>query len=226
MSRRSIVRGRARRGRARTEDRYHSALARLTEAGLTYWCDCSRQRILRESGTTDGEIRYDGHCRARGLGPGPDRGIRVRLGDRVEIFEDALLGPQAQQPSAQCGDLLVRDRLGQWTYQFAVAVDDLADGIDLVIRGLDLHASTGRQIALARLLGREAPPAFMHHGLVRNAAGEKLSKSNGDTGLRELRAAGVTSEQAIGRALAAAGLMAVERPVPAGALAALFRIAR
>ena len=205
------------------DDRYHAALTRLTEAGLTYWCDCSRQRILRESGTVEGEIRYDGHCRGRGLGPGPDRGIRVRLDDRLEAFDDARLGPQWQQPSAQCGDLLLRDRLGQWTYQFAVTVDDLADAVDLVIRGEDLLASTGRQIALARLLGRTAPPVFLHHGLVLGASGTKLSKSNEDTGLRELRAAGLDAATVIGRAAAAAGLLDRERPVSAGELHTLFR---
>ena len=72
----------------------------------------------------------------------------------------------AQEPSTQCGDLLIRDRLGNWTYQFAVTVDDWLQEIDLVIRGIDLLESTGRQIRLARLLGRQTPPCFLHHGLV------------------------------------------------------------
>ena len=48
----------------------------------------------------------------------------------------------------------MRDRLGNWTYQFAVTVDDYAQKITDVIRGVDLLPSTGRQIRLARLLGR------------------------------------------------------------------------
>ena len=40
-----------------------------------------------------------------------------------------MLGTQQQEPLAQCGDLLVRDRLGHWTYQFAVTVDDLVEAI-------------------------------------------------------------------------------------------------
>ena len=71
-----------------------------------------------------------------------------------------------------------------------MTVDDLVEGITDVIRGRDLLASTGRQIQLARLLGRSTPPAFLHHPLILGADGEKLSKSRGDTGLRELRAAG------------------------------------
>jgi glutamyl/glutaminyl-tRNA synthetase len=33
-------------------ERYTEALAHLSSAGLTYWCDCSRQRIARDAGAT------------------------------------------------------------------------------------------------------------------------------------------------------------------------------
>jgi glutamyl/glutaminyl-tRNA synthetase len=123
----------------------------------------------------------------------------------LEPFDDAILGPQAQEPARQCGDLLARDRLGNWTYQFAVTVDDVVEGITDVIRGRDLLSSTGRQIRLARLLGRAAPPRFHHHPLILGPDGEKLSKSRGDAGLGELRDAGVTPAEAIARATALAG---------------------
>ena len=55
--------------------------------------------------------------------------------DGDEVFDDALLGRQTQTPAEQCGDLLVRDRDGHWTYQFAVTVDDVRQGVTLVIRG-------------------------------------------------------------------------------------------
>ena len=105
-----------------------------------------------------------------------------------------------QIPSHQCGDMLIRDRRGNWTYQFAVAVDDFTQEIDLVIRGEDLLASTGRQIQLAQLLGRDVPPRFLHHPLIMKTPDQKLSKSDGDTGIRELRARGLTAPEV--RALA------------------------
>jgi glutamyl-tRNA synthetase/glutamyl-Q tRNA(Asp) synthetase len=113
----------------------------------------------------------------------------------VERFVDAHLSPQEQDPSAQCGDVLIRDRLGNWTYQFAASVDDFRQGIDLVIRGIDLLPSTGRQIRLARLLGRKRPARFAHHPLIMKSPDQKLSKSGGDTGIRELRARGWTPGQ-------------------------------
>jgi glutamyl/glutaminyl-tRNA synthetase len=152
----------------------------------------------------DAELCYPGTCRERGLAEGPGRGLRVRVEPSVERFVDLQLGPQEQRPSEQCGDLLVRDRDGNWTYQFAATVDDYVQGVTLVIRGVDLLPSTGRQIQLARLLGREEPPAFLHHPLIMKAPGQKLSKSDGDTGIRELRAAGWSPADVIGRALSLA----------------------
>jgi glutamyl/glutaminyl-tRNA synthetase len=205
--------------------RYDEALNRLTRAGITYWCDCSRQRILRDGGGGSGELRYDGRCRLRGLGPGPDRGVRARMDPGDEQFTDEYLGAQVQTPAAQCGDLLVHDRRGNWTYQFAVTVDDAAEGIDLVIRGADLLDSTGRQIRLARLLGRTEPPTFLHHPLITDDTGRKLSKSMGDTGVRELRAAGVSPAEVLGRAAAAVGLVPVARPVTVDELGNLTHVA-
>ncbi len=128
------------------------------------------------------------------------------LDPAVERFDDLRLGPQEQRPSEQCGDLLVRDRHGNWTYQFAVVVDDWLQNVNLVIRGEDLLDSTGRQIKLARLLGRERPPAFLHHELLMKTATQKLSKSDGDTGVRDLRAKGWTAEAVIDRATQLASL--------------------
>ena len=141
----------------------------------------------------------------------------------VERFVDALRGAQAQNPAAQCGDMVIRDRDGNWTYHFAVVVDDHRQGIDLVIRGADLLDSTGRQIRLARMLGRNTPPVHLHHPVVMRPSGEKLSKSSRDTGVRELREAGASPAEVIGRAALAAGLISELRPIAAAETADLFR---
>jgi glutamyl-tRNA synthetase/glutamyl-Q tRNA(Asp) synthetase len=181
--------------------RYEEVLADLRARGLAYVCTCSRKDIAEVVGdAVNEETRYPGTCRALGLEPGPGRGWRVVMEPGTELFTDLLLGEQVQDPSAQCGDLLVRDRLGHWTYQFAVTVDDMDQAIDLVIRGEDLLGSTGRQLRLARLLGRTRRPLFLHHPLIVKPGGEKLSKASGDTGVREMRAAGMTAAEVIGAA--------------------------
>ncbi len=173
-----------------------------------YACACSRRDLAAEGDTAPGdELRYDGRCRERNLPWAPGYGLRVRLDDGGERFDDLLLGRQEQHPEAQCGDLLIRDRLGHWTYQFAVTVDDREQNISLVIRGQDLLPSTGRQIALARLLGRSHPPAFLHHPLVYRTDGAKLSKSNRDSGVRELREAGHSPDEVVTMAARAIGLL-------------------
>jgi glutamyl-tRNA synthetase/glutamyl-Q tRNA(Asp) synthetase len=190
---------RGRRCEGRQSDRgavYEEALQILVKENLVYACDCSRRLLAGlETAGSGPERPYPGTCRDRGLPLLDGYGWRVRIDDAVEEFEDALLGKQVQQPSAQCGDLLIRDRLGNWTYQFAVTVDDYWQGVDLVIRGVDLLESTGRQIQLARLLGRVVPPAYMHHPLIMKSPDQKLSKSDRDTGVHELRALGWTRER-------------------------------
>ena len=178
---------------------YDDALRSLRQSTRVYACECSRRDI--------GTERYDGRCRARGLEARPGRSVRVQLGFEREEFDDALLGRQTQVPAEQCGDLLVRDRDGHWTYQFAVTVDDFRQEVTLVIRGADLVSSTGRQILLARMLGRRTAPFFLHHPLIYGAGAEKLSKSAGDSGVRELRAAGLRPPEVIGIAAARVGLV-------------------
>jgi glutamyl-tRNA synthetase/glutamyl-Q tRNA(Asp) synthetase len=202
---------------------YAAALDRLRRSERVYACDCSRRDIALEAGDVfDRETRYPGRCRERGLAERAGLGVRVVVPERIESFADARLGAVSQMPAQQCGDLLLRDRPGNWTYQLAVVVDDLRHGVDLVIRGEDLLSSTGRQIMLGRMLGRERPPVFLHHPLIRKENGAKLSKSSGDTGVRELRAAGATPETVLGAAAWRTGLLPRSEPLPAGALASLF----
>jgi glutamyl-Q tRNA(Asp) synthetase len=185
------------------QELYRETLGILQRKGLVYGCDCSRREILAAAVEPAAELRYPGTCRERGLPLADGLSWRVRMDPGNEAFVDLRLGAQSQSPHLQCGDMLIRDRLGNWTYQFAVTSDDWRQGVDLVIRGVDLLPSTGRQIQLARLLGRGAPPAFFHHELIMKTPDQKLSKSDGDTGVRDLRARGWSPRRVIEAALAA-----------------------
>jgi glutamyl-Q tRNA(Asp) synthetase len=202
---------------------YAAAIAQLTDVGLAYRCDCTRATFAAwegERGQPWGGPACPGGCRERVVADGPEVGLRVVLGDGAESFVDRIVGVRSGQPSAR-GDLLVRGRDG-WTYGFAVVVDDLRHGIDLVVRGKDLLDDTPRQIRLGRLLGRSEPPEFAHHRLVSRLDGTKLSKADRDTSIRELRSAGWSAEALIGRAAAEVGLDVSGRPRSAADVVELF----
>ncbi|MFL5675079.1 MAG: glutamate--tRNA ligase family protein [Chloroflexota bacterium] len=181
-----------------------AAVKQLTTDGLVYGCDCSRSTF--ETWAAAHGRRWHGPgcpggCRARGLS-GPV--LRVALGGGSEAWMDVLVGPCSDEVAAD-GDLPIRDRDGNWTYGFSVVVDDLRQEVDLVVRGRDLLGATAVQIRLAQRLGRASAATFAHHPLVRDAAGRKLSKADGATGVRELRAAGMTADEVIALATDAAG---------------------
>jgi glutamyl/glutaminyl-tRNA synthetase len=184
------------------DDVYFAAFEILRKQGLVYACSCSRRVAAQSVSSAPGptELRYSGHCRDKQHPIVDGFGWRMRIDPGGEEFDDARLGLQRQDPAAQCGDVLLRDRHGNWTYQFAVTVDDWRQDIDYVVRGIDLLASTGRQIRLARLLGRTTPPTFFHHQLIMKSADQKLSKADGDTGVRDLRARGWSARDVIAAA--------------------------
>jgi glutamyl-Q tRNA(Asp) synthetase len=200
------------------EARYEDALQRLKAIANVYRCGCTRREIAaRISPNHDGERPYDGLCRAAKSRPG-GASIRLELEPGGETFIDGLLGEQVQDPAQQCGDLLLRQRTQQSTYQFAVTVDDLAHGVDLIVRGEDLLASTGRQIRLARLLGRQQLPLFLHHPLIRDSAGSKLSKKTASAPIREMRRTGQSVHDVLGTAAYAVGLEHEDTPQELDAL--------
>jgi glutamyl/glutaminyl-tRNA synthetase len=194
---------------------YDAAIAALRADGLVYACDCSRSTFAAwaaEHGRPWDGPGCPGRCRERALADEPHRGLRVALGDGRETFDDLLRGPLGGSPVAG-GDPLVRDRLGNRTYHLCVVVDDVRQGVDLVVRGRDLLDATPLQIRLARLRGRERPPAYAHHALVLRPDGTKLSKAAGDTAVGELLDGGMRPADVLGAAAAAVGLIPAARPL-------------
>jgi glutamyl-Q tRNA(Asp) synthetase len=196
---------------------YARALETLRAAGLVYACACSRKD---RAAAPDGAAGAD-PCRDRGLNDGPGRALRLKVDAQDEAYPGHD-GTLVTGDAAAGGDIVLRDRDGQWSYHLAVTVDDIRQQIDLVVRGDDLREATGVQVQLARRLGRTTAPVFVHHGLVVGPGGHKLSKSNRDTGVREMRADGASPADIIGRAAHAAGLAADARALPACDVARLF----
>ncbi len=209
-------------------DHYAQVLQVLQRKGLVYGCECSRKQILElnRGGTAsplsadaeDGvppakhaELCYTGVCAEKGLLLEGNT-VRFRVPPGEVVFVDERLGECRQIPQQQCGDFSLRDRQGQWTYQFACVCDDIRHGVDLVIRGEDILASTARQILLFQAL--EAPvPAYFHHPLICDEQGKKLSKRQRSESISQRRASGETAEEIIGGAVASGGLIREFRPL-------------
>ena len=84
---------------------------------------------------------------------------------------------------------------GTATYHLASVVDDLELGITHVIRGKDHLGNTPLHVALAEALGAQGPE-YIHHGLMLEPGGGKLSKRNEVSSLHDLREAGIPPEAA------------------------------
>lgn len=166
---------------SRRKDLYQAAFDRL--AAHAYPCGCNRREIAdsRLGLAPDGSAIYPGTCR-EGLAPGrTTRSLRLRVpgqgADLIE-FTDRFAGPMRQRLALESGDFVLKRADGYWAYQLAVVVDDAEQGVTDVVRGADLIDSTPRQIYLQHLLGVPTP-RYLHVPVVRNAAGEKLSKQTG-----------------------------------------------
>jgi glutamyl-Q tRNA(Asp) synthetase len=102
-------------------------------------------------------------------------------------------GTTAADPAAW-GDVILARKDAPASYHLAVVVDDAAQGVTDIVRGRDLFHATSVHRLLQALLGL-AEPRYHHHRLILDGDGKKLSKSTAATGLRELRAQGVSPTQ-------------------------------
>lgn len=147
---------------------------------------------------------YPGTCRNLSAAERERRRAERPAALRIDAARAASL-PEGQAPThrvtdrlkgtVQAGvdDFVLRRNDGAYAYNLAVVVDDLAQGVDQVVRGDDLLSSTPRQDWLARLLtGRtgQSPPEteYVHVPLVLNAQGQRLAKRDGAVTLADLAA--------------------------------------
>jgi glutamyl-Q tRNA(Asp) synthetase len=104
---------------------------------------------------------------------------------------DAGTGEIAADPAAW-GDVVLSRSDAPSSYHLSVVVDDALQGITHVVRGLDLFPATSIQRLLQVLLGLPQP-LYHHHRLITNDDGRKLSRSERDAGIAELREQGLSA---------------------------------
>ena len=166
---------------------------RLKAMGLLYPCHCTRAEIAATASAQgpDGPV-YPGTCRHS---PADPEGAAWRLDVAKALaltgpleWTDERVGVQRAAPELFGDVVLLRKDLPA-SYHLAVTLDDAADRITLVTRGMDLFASTHIHRLLQALLGLPVP-VWHHHGLLVEAGGSKLAKRRGSRALADRRAAG------------------------------------
>ncbi len=192
-------------------DQHRAALRRLADDGLLYPCRCSRADIRAAlSAPQDGApvtgpdgFVYPGVCRGRSMAEAGTQDA-LRLDMRKALARAGPLafteygplhpgrhGPDPDRMLAEIGDVVLSRRDIGTSYHLAVVLDDAAQGITRVTRGVDLFAATPIHALLQALL--ELPvPDYWHHDLVRDAGGRRLAKRDKAQALSALRASGVT----------------------------------
>lgn len=174
-------------------ERYHELAEALRTQGVLYACDCSRSKLR----TAAFGGRYPGTCRSRGLDlDGADRAWRLDLGEALPVPVPSCSGTSAEVDLARSmGDPILRQRNGRPAYQLASLADDIDYATTFIVRGVDLLPSSACQLHCASLLGLKAfqQVCFVHHELLQDETGNKLSKSAGAASLKAMREAGLDS---------------------------------
>lgn len=200
------------------DEAYCDAYRRLVEDGLVYPCFCTRADLHAASAPHRGEkLVYPGTCRKLSAQEVEERlstrkpAYRVKVPNRRYEFDDLVQGGFAQELESECGDFIIRRSDGLFAYQLAVVVDDAAQGINCVVRGMDLLVSTPQQMFLQEQLGFERC-VYAHVPLMVGERDRRLSKRDRDAALDELLSAYKTPEGVIGHVAYVAGLIDSDEP--------------
>lgn len=202
-------------------DLYRDAVAQLTARGLVYPAFESRAEIARLVAARDAVAPWPRDPDGAPLYPGAGKALSAA--ERTTLIESGApyalrldmdaaralageltwsergegpggeTGAVAARPEAW-GDVVVARKETPTSYHLSVVIDDALQSVTEVVRGADLFWATSVHRLLQALLDLPVP-VYRHHGLIRDGEGRKLSKSTAATGLRELRAAGVTPGQ-------------------------------
>ena len=174
-------------------DLYLDAAEQLRREGHAYFCECTSEEVKARSAgrPTPG---YDGHCRERGLAPGPGRALRFRTPDEGEtVIRDLIRGDVTFAHESLEDFVIVRSDRSP-SFYLPNAVDDIDLKITHVIRGEDLLPSTPRVLLVRRALGAVDEPVFAHAPMIVDEQRRRLSKRRHAVAVEEYRAKGYLPE--------------------------------
>lgn len=194
------------------DERYAEAYDALVANDLVYPCFCTRADLRASSAPHRGEKAvYAGTCRhlsqeevaLKSQLRNPS--WRIKVPEKEYSLVDMVQGPYSQVLSRDCGDFIIRRSDGLFAYQLATVVDDADQGVNCIVRGMDLLVSTPQQLFLQETLGFESP-TYAHVPLIVGEKDRRLSKRDRDAGMEELLARFKTPERVLGHIAYLAGI--------------------
>lgn len=210
------------------EEAYQSAYLAISEQRNVFPCFCTRADLHALSAPHRGEkLVYPGTCRMLSEGERMQRAatrnpsFRIEVPDRTYALDDMIQGHYEQNLARDCGDFVIRRSDGLFAYQLAVVVDDGEQGVNCIVRGMDLLCSTPQQMFLQDLLGLPHP-RYAHVPLLVAQRDRRLSKRDRDASLDRMMADLGSPEAVLGRIAGTVGLAPSFDPVSADELLAAF----
>jgi len=194
-------------------DDYRAAAGELKTLGFIYPCFCSRSDIKAEimragNAPHEGEnIFYPGTCRRlsmeeRNKKLENEKNYAWRLNVRaaakklgILLWKDLRLGNQ-NVPVGTIGDVILARKDIPTSYHLSVTLDDHLQRIGIVSRGEDLVESTHIHKIIQLLLGLQSP-LYLHHPLIMDSNGKRLSKRNRAQTVKSLKSKGYKREDVI-----------------------------
>lgn len=216
------------------QSRYADAFDTLACKGLLYPCFCSRSDLLAASAPHFGEKQvYPGTCKhlssleiaQKSQQKAP--AWRVVVPDANYELDDLVQGRYVQNLARECGDYIVRRSDGAFAYQLACVVDDMEQGVNSVVRGMDLLCSAPQQIYLQELLsgtGCQSVVQYAHIPLFVSSHNKRLSKRNHDASLDYMLSEYGSYPAVLGHIAFVGGLQPTDEPTTPEALLKTFSV--
>lgn len=175
-------------------ERHRAAAAELLAKGRAYYCDCTAEQAQARAKERGGPPGYDGHCRDRGLEPGPTTALRFRTPDTGTTEFDDLIRGHVSFDNASLEDFVLLRSSGVPTFLLANLLDDADMAITHVLRGEEHVNGTPKYLLIGEALGLDHHPVFAHLPVLVNEARQKLSKRRDSVSVADFRAAGYLPE--------------------------------
>ena len=154
------------------------------------FCDDETLEKKREEDLNNGvAYRYDGSCENLSdeeiLNNPRPAALRLKAPKTTQKFTDKIKGEIVFEPENIDSFVLLRaDKTP--TYNFACAIDDMLEGVTMIIRGEDHVSNTPKQNLIREALGYTQEISYAHLPIILNMNGRKMSKRDNSSSVSYL----------------------------------------